>query len=126
MAGFNDKKNETLYCMYKLVTSPQDSRGATVTNHTCRRKKNAADGQAKSVNDGKKWMCMNLNEKSVLNGWEMAFCLLKQYRTIGAFIQYGPFVYSAFIIATRPEILDCSGHALPSNEQRCVFLPVTF
>lgn len=39
MAGFNDKKNETIYCMYKLVTSPQDSRGATVTNHTCRRKK---------------------------------------------------------------------------------------
>lgn len=61
MAGINDKKNETIYCMYKLVTSPQDSRGATVTNHTCRRKKNAADGQAKSVNDGKKWMCMNLN-----------------------------------------------------------------
>lgn len=50
---------------------------------------------------------MNLNEKSVLNVWEMAFCLLKQYGTIGAFIQYGSFVYSAFIIATRPEILVC-------------------
>lgn len=92
---------------------------------TLAEEKNAADGQAKSVNDGKKWMCMNLNKKSV-KWWEMPFCLLKQYGTIGAFIQYCPFVYFAFIMATRPETLDCPSHALLSNEQRYVFLPVRF
>lgn len=43
--------------MYKLVSPYQDSRGATVTNLTFKRKKNDADGQAKRVNDDKKNGC---------------------------------------------------------------------
>lgn len=52
-----------------------------MTNLTSKRKKNDADGQAKRVNDDKKkWTCVNLNEKSVLNGPEVALCLLNQCR----------------------------------------------
>lgn len=83
-------------------------------------KSHAADRQAKSVNDGKTWSCVNLNEKSVPNGPKLAFCLINHCGTIGTFMQYGPFV--SFAIATRPEIHDCSSYALPTDEER--FTPV--
>lgn len=46
----------------------------------------------------------------------------KPMQTMGAFMQYDPFVYSAFVMATRPDILDCSSYALPTTaaERRCV------
>lgn len=39
-------------------------------------------------------------------------------------MQYDPFVYSAFVMATRPEILDCSRDALPTTAQRAALCPV--
>lgn len=82
--------------------------------------KNDPDGQAKRVNDDKKMDVHEFKWKECVKWSRSGFLSAKPVQTMGAFVQYGPFVYSAFVMATRPEILDCSSYVTTANKQRCV------